>query len=147
MEWHGRRETYFTLGTLSPILANMILYTEPREDILQTLPDKHYIPCNLSRCSFRTHEHPDSPIHMFVVYFCGHREDDAFYDLCGAFDIPDDVRVKMKTNNSSLKIRCFDVLHWVYHDHNDHLTLAMIKTKLIESNDQLQQIISDYPEK
>ena len=52
-------------------------------------------------CSFSTDDlHPDSPIHMFVMYFCAHRGDDAFYDLCGAFDIPDDVRVKIEESNA-----------------------------------------------
>ena len=95
-------------------------------------------------CSFSTDDlHPDSPIHMFIMYFCGHREDEAFYDLCGAFDIPDDIRVKIEANHSSLKLKCFDVLHRVYH-HKGRITLAMIMTKLSESNDALQQIISDY---
>ena len=95
-------------------------------------------------CSFSIdYLHPDSPIHMFVVYFCEHRKD-AFYDLCGAFDIPDDVRVKIKESNASMKLQCFDVLHRVYHRDNK-LTLAMIMMKLSESNDaKLQQIISDY---
>ena len=56
---------------------------------------------------------------------------------------PDDVCLKIETSNSSLKLKCFDVLHRVYHCDGE-LTLAMIMTKLSESNDELQQIISDY---
>ena len=79
------------------------------------------------------------------MYFCDCRKDDAFYELCSAFDIPENIRVKIATNNSSMIIRCFDALHRVYH-HNKELTLPMIKAKLSEHSDELQQIISDYHE-
>ena len=95
-------------------------------------------------CSFVTdHLHPHDAIHLFVMYFCEHREDDAFRDLCSVFDISGDVRVQIESSNSSLKLQCFDVLHRVYH-HYGELTLAMIMTKLSESNDEIQHIISDY---
>jgi len=86
--------------------------------------------------------HPQNPIHSFVVYFCEYIEDDAFYELCSAFDVPENIRVKIATNNS-LMIRCFDVLHRVYH-HNNELTLAAIKTKLSKYSDELQEVVSDY---
>ena len=94
-----------------------------------------YLKCSSSRCNFGTvYLHPNSDIHLFVMSLCKHREDDAFYDLCRAFDIPDGVRVKIETSNASLKLRCFDVLHRVYHRDNE-LTLAVIMTKLSGSND------------
>ena len=64
---------------------------------------------------------------------------------CSAFELPENVRVKIAANNSSMIIRCFDALHRVYH-YDKELTLAMIKTKLSEYSDELQQLISDYHE-
>ena len=79
-------------------------------------------------CSFITDDlHPNAEIHIFIVHFCERRGDEAFDKLCDTFDIPDDVRVKIQTSNSSLKLQCFDVLHRIYHHHNEQLTLAMVK--------------------
>ena len=97
-----------------------------------------------SKCSFVIdHLNPDSAIYLFVVYLCEHRGHDTFYVLTAAFDIPADLRLKIKDNNSSLKLQCIDALHAVYHRHNQ-LTLAMIKTTLSKYSDELQHIISDY---
>ena len=109
------------------------------------LPDVEEVPGNHCICSFVMKLHPPDPIHSFVVYLCDCREDDAFYELCSAFDVPENVRVKIATNNSSMVIRCFDALHRVYH-RDKELTLPMIKAKLSEYSDELQQIISDYHE-
>lgn len=87
--------------------------------------------------------HPHHPIHVFIEYFCKYRGDDAFYDLCRAFDISDDVRDKIQSSHSSLKVQCVNVLREVCH-RDSGLTLDMIMTKLSESNDELKQIISDY---
>ena len=67
------------------------------------------------------------------------------HSMCSAFDIPENLHVKIAANNSSMIIRCFDALHRVYH-RDKELTLAMIKTKLNEYSDELQQLISDYHE-
>ena len=100
--------------------------------------------CQGAYCNFAINllQNPDAVIHSFVVYFCEQRGLDAFYDLCSAFDIPDDDCVKIQDANASLKLQCFDVLHRVYHRHNEQLTLAMIKTTLSEHSDQLRLIIS-----
>ena len=97
-------------------------------------------------CNFAINhlQNPDAVIHLFVVYFCERRGYDAVYDLCSAFNIPAAVCVKIQDTNSSLKLQCFDVLHRVYHRHNEQLSLAMIKTTLSEYSDELRQIISDY---
>ena len=109
------------------------------------LPDVEEVPGNHCICSFVMKLHPPDPIHSFVVYICDCREDDAFYELCSAFDIPENIHVKIATNNSSMVIQCFDALHRVYH-RDKELTLPMIKAKLSEHSDELQQIISDYHE-
>ena len=94
-------------------------------------------------CSFITnHLHPHSTIHSFMVYFCEFRED-AFYELCSAFGIPQNVCANIENSNSSLKLQCFDALHQVYHRDNE-LTLDTIKTKLSEYSDELEQIVCDY---
>ena len=94
-------------------------------------------------CSYITnHLHPHSKIHSFIVYFCESRED-AFFELCSAFDIPKNVCVNIENRNSSLKLQCFDALHQVYH-RDDQLTLDTIKTKLSEYSDELQQTVDDY---
>ena len=152
-KYRGRIPSFAVVGLLSEVKTKQSeswqrdYHTVPHN--VSPEPDSDHgiesvISCSLSQCSFNfDYSHPDSPIHLFVVYLCEHREDDAFYDLCRAFDIPDDVRVKIEANHSSLKLKCFDVLHRVYH-HKGRVTLAMIMTKLSESNDELQQIISDY---
>ena len=109
------------------------------------LPDVEEVPGSHCICSFVMKLHPPDPIHSFVVYFCDCREDDAFYEMCSAFELSENVRVKIAANNSSMIIRCFDALHRVYHCDKE-LTLAMIKAKLSEYSDELQQIISDYHE-
>ena len=112
-------------------------------EIDKDVPDVEEVPGNHCICSFVMKLQPPDPIHSFVVYFCECREDDAFYELCSAFDVPESIRVKIATNSSSMIIRCFDVLHRVYHRDNV-LTLDTIKTKLSEYSDELQQIVSDY---
>ena len=101
------------------------------------LPDVEEVPGSHCICSFVMKLHPPDPIHSFVVYFCDCREDDAFYEMCSAFELSENVRVKIAANNSSMIIRCFDALHRVYH-RDKELTLAMIKAKLSEYNDELQ---------
>ena len=117
------------------------IHNHTDEDI--DVPDVEEVPGNHCICSFVMKLHPPDPIHSFVVYFCDRREDDAFYELCSAFDIPENVRVKIAENNSSMIIRCFDALHRVYH-RDKELTLVMIKAKLSEYSDELQQVISDH---
>ena len=117
------------------------LYDHTDEDV--DVPDVEEVPGNHCICSFIMKLHPSDPIHSFVVYFCDRREDDAFYELCSAFDIPENVRVKIAISNSSMIIRYFDALHRVYH-RDKELTLVMIKAKLSEYSDELQQVISDH---
>ena len=97
-------------------------------------------------CGFEAHLHPGASIYLFVVHFYESREDDfdLFYWLIAAFKIPAEVRVKIQDTNASSKLQCFDVLHRVYHRHNEQLTLAMIKATLSEHSDELRQIINDY---
>ena len=124
------------------IVLTQTLHAGTSKNLSNLSPDDEGPGC--ISCSFVTdHLHPHDAIHLFVVYFCEHREDDAFRDLCSVFDISGDVRVQIESSNSSLKLQCFDVLHRVYHRYGE-LTLAMIITKLSESNDEIQHIISDY---
>ena len=120
-------------------------WLDHHKDVDIGIPDVEEEPGNHCICSFVMKLHPPDPIHSFIVYFCKCREDDAFYELCSAFDVPENVRVLIATNNSSITIRCLDALHRVYHRDNE-LTLAMIKTKLSEYSDELKQVISDYHE-
>ena len=107
------------------------------------IPDVEELPGNHCICSYIMRLQPQDEIYSFVVYFCKCREDDAFYELCSAFDIPENIRVKIATNNSSMVIRCFDALHRVYRRDNE-LTLTTVKTRLSECSDELKQIVSDY---
>ena len=131
--------------TGKPLFPKFDEWLDNHTDCAIDLPDVEEVPGSHCICSFVMKLHPPDPIHSFVVYFCDCREDDAFYEMCSAFEIPENVRVKIATNNSSMIIRCFDALHRVYH-RDKELTLAMIKTKLSEHSDELQQIISDYHE-
>ena len=90
-------------------------------------------------CSFVTDQ-----LHLFLKYLYERRGWNAFFDLCNAFDISDDVRVKIQDTNSSMRLQCLDVLHRVYHRHNEQLTLVMIKTALSKHSDELRHVISDY---
>ena len=125
-----------------PRLTNWL---DDYKDIDIDIPDAEEEPGNHCICSFVMKLHPPDPIHSFMVYFCECREDNAFYELCSVFDVPENVRVLIATNNSSMTIRCFDALHRVYHRDNE-LTLVMIKTKLSEYSDELKQVVSDYHE-
>ena len=107
------------------------------------IPDVEELPGNHCICSYLMRLQPQDEFYSFVVYFCECREDDAFYEVCSAFDIPENIREKIATNNSSIIIRCFDTLHRVCHRNNE-LTLTMIKTQLSEYSDELRQIVSDY---
>ena len=107
------------------------------------IPDVEELPGNHCICSYVMRLQPQDAFYSFVVYFCECREDDAFYEVCSAFDVPESIRVKIATNSSSMIIRCFDALHWVYHRDNE-LTLTTVKTKLSEYSDELRQIVSDY---
>ena len=118
-------------------------WLDDHKDVDIDIPDTEEEPGNHCICSFVMKLHPPDPIHSFMVYFCERREDDAFYELCSAFDVPESVRVLIATNNSSMTIRCLDALHRIYH-RDSELTLAIIKTKLSEYSDDLKQIISDY---
>lgn len=98
-------------------------------------------------CRFVTdHFYPQSAVNRFVKYLCQCRGRNAFYELCSAFDIPENVRIKITTNNSSTIIQCFDALHSAYH-HDNELTLVTIKMKLSEYSHELQQVVCDYPYK
>ena len=132
-------------GTTSKGLLECFLPIEDANTVphQNDMPDIEEVPGNHCICSFIMRLHPQDVIHSFVVYFCECREGDAFYELCSAFDVPENIRVKIATNNSSMIIRCFDVLHRVYHRNNE-LTLATIKTKLSEYSDEVKQIVSEY---
>jgi len=134
-----RSYAYYTGKTLFPSLFPNQNRVEENKDA----PDIEEVPGNHCICSFTMRLHPQNPIHSFMVYFCDSREDDAFYELCSAFDVPKNIRAKIAINNSSMIIRCFDVLHRVYHRNNE-LTLAVIKTRLSEYSDELQEVVSDY---
>ena len=142
----GVRYVYFT--ERSQVLqlpeADFQLISQTRQGCVTKLLSEAR--CTVTPCSFVTADqlHPDSAIRLFVVYLCKRRGYYAFYDLCNAFDMSDDVRVKIKDTNSSCEVQCFDVLHRVYHHHNEQLTLATIKTTLSKYSDELRQIISDY---
>ena len=107
------------------------------------IPDVEELPGNHCICSYVMRLQPQDEFYSFVVYFCECRKDDAFCEVCSAFDVPESIRVKIATNSSSMIIRCFDALHWVYH-RDSELTLTMVKTKLSEYSDELRQIVSDY---
>ena len=107
------------------------------------IPDVEELPGNHCICSYIMRLQPQDAFYSFIVYFCECREDEAFYEVCSAFDIPENIREKIATNNSSMVIRCFDALHRVYHRDNE-LTLTTVKTKLSEYSDELKQIVSDY---
>ena len=96
-------------------------------------------------CNFEIdHLHPYSSINRFVAYLCECRQDEVLHEMCLAFDIPQNVHMKIVTNNSSLKIQCFDLLHRLYHHNNNELTLSMIKARLSEYSDELRKSISNY---
>ena len=140
-----RHQNHGLIYSSKPLFPRFNEWLHDHTDYAIDLPDVEEVPGSHCICSFVMKLHPPDPIHSFVVYFCGCREDDAFYEMCSAFELPENVRVKIATNNSSMIIRCFDALHRVYH-RDKELTLAMIKTKLSEYSDELQQIISDYHE-
>ena len=125
------------------IYTGKTLFSKNEVETGKDVPDVEEVPGNHCICSFVMKLQPPDPIHSFVVYFCECQGDDTFYDLCSAFDVPESIRVKIATNNSSTIIRCLDALHRVYH-RDKELTLAAIKTKLSEYSDELQQIISNY---
>ena len=99
----------------------------------------YYYPCSYVTDNLQ----PPAVVHSFVVYFCECRGSDAFYELCSALDIPENIIVKIEAENSSAKVQCLDALHRVYHC-NGNLTLDMIKAKLSEYSDELHQTISEY---
>ena len=133
-----KRDPRYTYFSSKPLFSK-----ENKIETDKDVPDVEEVPGNHCICSFVMKLQPPDPIHSFVVYFYECREDDAFYELCSAFDVPENIRVKIATNSSSMIIRCFDALHRVYHRDNE-LTLDTIKAKLSEYSDELQQIISDY---
>ena len=138
--WTELLQTLLYIGMQVQVNYSKTLFTK---EINKDAPDVEEVSGNHCICSFVMKLQPPDPIHSFVVYFCECQEDDAFYDLCSAFDVPESIRVKIATNNSSTIIRCLDALHRVYH-RDKELTLTTIKTKLSEYSDELQQIISNY---
>ena len=120
---------YFTGLPSKGLLASLFLSddhhgNEPVEEGAG-IPDVEELPGNHCICSYIMRLQPQDEIYSFVVYFCECREDEAFYEVCSAFDIPENIRVKIATNNSSMVIRCFDALHRVYHRDNE-LTLTTV---------------------
>ena len=136
----------FTGHLSQGLLAGLFLSDDHDDNCIEEggdIPDVEELPGNHCICSYVMRLQPQDALYSFVVYFCECREDDAFYEVCSAFDIPENIRKKIATNNSSMIIRCFDALHRVYHRNNE-LTLTMVKTKLSEYSDELSQIVSDY---
>ena len=142
-----RRSFHIFTGHLSQgLLAGLFLpddYDDNCTEVGGDIPDVEELPGNHCICSYLMRLQPQDEFYSFVVYFCECREDDAFYEVCSAFDIPENIREKIATNNCSMTIRCFDALHRVYHRNNE-LTLTVVKTKLSEYSDELRQIVSDY---
>ena len=145
----GKEDDHFRFFTGHPsrgLLASLLLpddYDDNRIEVGGDTPDVEELPGNHCICSYIMRLQPQDAFYSFVVYFCERREDEAFYEVCSAFDIPENIREKIATNNSSMVIRCFDALHQVYHRDNE-LTLTTLKTKLSEYSDELNQIVSDY---
>ena len=142
----GRFLRFFSGHLSRGLLASLLLPDDHDDNGIEVggdLPDVEEIPGNHCICTYVMRLQPQDAFYSFVVYFCERREDEAFYEVCSAFDIPENIREKIATNNSSMVIRCFDALHRVYHRDNE-LTLTTVKTKLSEYNDELKQIVSDY---
>jgi len=110
----GVRYVYFTERSqvlqLRPEADFQVISQTPQGGVTKLLSEAR---CTVTPCSFVTADqlHPDSAIHLFVVYLCKRRGYNAFYDLCNAFNMSDDVRVKIKDTNSSCEMQCFDVLY------------------------------------
>ena len=103
----GRSFRVFTGHPSRGLLASLLLpddHDDNRIEVGGDTPDVEELPGNHCICSYIMRLQPQDAFYSFVVYFCERREDEAFYEVCSTFDIPENIREKIATNNSSVVI-------------------------------------------
>lgn len=66
---------------------------------------------------------------------------DMWMVLCQAFDISNDVVQAIEDNSADAKVRCIDVIHFIYHNHHG-VTLDVIKERIRGVDSHLASIIN-----